>query len=460
MNCDGKHIVILGMGRSGLAAARLARARGAQVLLSDAAPAEKLRAVAESCDAEGIPWEAGGHDADALTQADFLIISPGIPTERGIVAQCAEAGVPIMGELEFASRFVATPLLAVTGTNGKTTTTELMAYILRQLGYRTALAGNNATPLSTIALENEKLDYIVVEVSSYQLETVETFHPRVATILNLSDDHLARHGTMATYAATKARLMAQQQDGDVVVLNEDDPIVRELKSPQRVRQRGFSLEHPVADGFWWDGTMLCVDDQTLIPTESLKIPGRHNIANTLAALTALEFLGLDGAELTRHAASFPGVAHRIELVAQMDGVAFYNDSKATNVDSLRVALLSFERPIVLIAGGQGKGAPYDSLASLVRERVKTLVVMGEDGPKIKAAFEHLVPVREAKHMADAVALAHAAASAGDVALLSPACASFDAYANFEARGDDFRACVKKLPASNTSGAKEESCAKK
>jgi len=460
MDLSGKNVLILGLGRSGLAAARLVRDRGGVPWLSDAAPVDRLAQAVAECAREGFTCETGGHSDDFVGRADLVVVSPGISAAVPPVARSRERGVPVLGELELASRFVDDPILAVTGTNGKTTVTELVAAVLRHAGKRVALAGNNDTPLSAHVLSGAAADLVVLEVSSYQLETVETLHPAVSAVLNLSPDHLARHGAMEEYGAAKARIMARQGAGDVAVLNADDPQVAAMRPPEGVRTRHFSMNGPVDDGFWWDGRALCNASGPVLETDRLRIPGRHNIANALAALTMVESLGLPLAALCEGVAAFPGVPHRIEYVCTRDGVAYYNDSKSTNVDSLRVALESFDAPVVLIAGGQGKGAPYDSVLPLVRERVRLLIAIGDEAPRLAEAFQGAAEVVEAGTMDRAVALARSRAALGDVVLLSPACASFDAYSGFEERGGHFKACVLASDDSTASGGKEVPCERK
>jgi len=462
----GKNVVLAGMGRSAVGAAKLLLARGARPFVSDSNDGPSLDAHRTALDALGVAYECGGHTLRRFEEADLVVLSPGVPPAIAPVAQARARGVPVLGELELAWRFCQSRVLAVTGTNGKTTATELLRAMIAACGRSVALAGNNNTPLSLAVLENPPPEFIVLEVSSYQLENVETFHPWVAAVLNLTPDHLGRHGTMEEYAAMKARIFAPQTRGDAAVVNWDDPRTAAMPVPGGVRRMAFSLTDRIKDGCWADGAIIRHGDEAVaaladnpLPskmgtdtsrskTRSLVsvpiLPGRHNLANVLAALTMMRAGGFDWEGVLAGLRQFRGVEHRIEHVVTCDGVDYYNDSKSTNVDSLRVALESFDRPVVLIAGGRGKGADYRVLRPLMRRMVKHMVTLGEDAPLLEAAFGDLAPAERAESMVAAVTRARAAASPGDVVLLSPGCASFDMYANFEERGRDFKQCVRTL----------------
>ncbi|MBX3176249.1 MAG: UDP-N-acetylmuramoyl-L-alanine--D-glutamate ligase [Candidatus Hydrogenedentes bacterium] len=440
MDLQGVPVTIVGLGRSAAAAAALLRAVGARPFVTDSAdtpPQAPWRAELEEL---GVPFETGGHTDRAWDAAGLVVLSPGVPPSIAPVQALRKRGVPVLGELELASRFARAPLLAVTGTNGKTTVTEMLRHILVEIGYRAALAGNNHTAFSSAVLADPSPDYFVLEVSSYQLETIETFRPYVGAVLNLTPDHLGRHGDLDGYAAAKARLFLNQQPGkDVAVLNGDDPRVRTMAVPEGVRHIHFQLEAVPETGLGWDGAGLVVDGQS-IPMRC-PLPGRHNLENALAALAVLHGAGLSIPDSIRALESFRGVAHRLEFAGSRGGIAFYNDSKSTNVDSLRVALEAFEQPVTLIAGGQGKGSSYTPLAPLVRARVRHLVALGEDGPVLARALSEAAPVTVVRDMAAAVAEAIARTPPGGTVLLSPGCASFDQYANFEERGAHFKALV-------------------
>lgn len=441
MRLRGRKVSVVGMGRSGLGAARLLLAEGANPFVTDCKNDATLTEYRKQLDSLDVAYEVGGHTDRAFADTSLVVLSPGVPPDLAPVNAARERGVPVLGELELSWRFCRSKVLAVTGTNGKTTTTELLRSMIAACGRSVALAGNNDTPLSLTVLQRPAPEFIVLEVSSYQLETVAQFHPWIASVLNLTPDHLGRHGTMEQYARIKARIFGQQGEGDVAVVNEDDLWTGEMTVPDDVRLLAFSIQRRVLDGLWVDGDVIRRRYTSVARLSDNPLPGRHNLSNVLAALTMMRAGGFPWEETIEGLRAFRAVEHRIEHVITLGGVAFYNDSKSTNIASLRVALESFTCPIVLIAGGRGKGSDYGVLRDLVRERVKKMITLGEDAPKLEEAFGDVAPVERAPSMAAAVEQAHAAAARGDVVLLSPGCASFDMYRNFEERGRDFKACV-------------------
>ncbi len=444
MNMRDQKVTVVGMGRSALGAVKLLLHHGADPFVTDASEGPALAPHVAALDALGVPHETGGHGPHAFADTALVIVSPGVPPSIPPLVAARSRGIPVMGELEYASRFLAGTLLAVTGTNGKTTVTELLRHLIEGCGRSVALAGNNDTPLSEVALLNPAPSYVVTEVSSYQLETCDTFHPHIATVLNLTPDHLGRHGDMETYGAVKARIFSRMAPGDVAVVNADDVRTRAMDVPPGVFRAAFSVNHPVGEGVYVADDGFHVQGRRVTSSTDNPLPGRHNRANVAAALTMARAAGLDWDRVVSALRTFRGVEHRIEPVLDADGVSWYNDSKSTNIDSLRVALESFERPIILLAGGRGKGSDYGVLRDLVARTVKALITLGEDAPLLEAAFGDLVKTSRAAGMAEAVTLARENAAPGDVVLLSPGCASFDRYANFEERGRDFKACVRRL----------------
>ena len=398
----------------------------------------------DQCTQLNIPVETGGHSDNVFQHADLIVLSPGVPPAAPKVLEAQQRGVPVVGELELAWCFCSAKGIAVTGTNGKTTVTALLRDMIAACGHSVALAGNNDTPLSTVALADQQPEWVVLEVSSYQLETVDQFHPDIACVLNVTPDHLSRHGSIETYAAVKGGIFRRQGSSDAAILNADDHLVASLPVPKNVRRFYFSLKGKGQDIFTADEANLYYGETPVATLADNPLPGKHNLANVLAALAIMRAGGFDWQCVLEGLRNFKGVEHRIEHVICLGGADYYNDSKATNIDSLRVALESFSRPIVLLAGGRGKGSDYEPLLPLVSERVKHLVVFGEDAPLIAAAFGKTVPVENAVSMMDAVRRAHGAANPGDVVLLSPACASFDMYDNFEARGRDYKDCLRRL----------------
>lgn len=436
MDLRGKKVTLVGLGRSAEAAARLLLRIGARPFATDAgAGSDAARAALAAL---GVPFETGGHSEAAFADTALVVVSPGVPAGIAPVAAARAAGVPVWGELELAARHCPARVIAVTGTNGKTTTTELLRAMIAACGHDAALAGNNATAYSDVALRPAPPAYAVIEVSSYQLETTDAFRPWIGAVLNLTPDHLARHGDMAGYAAAKARLFLRQGPGDTAVLNADDPRVAAMPTPGGVARVHFSLSRPVDDGLWLDGRSVRWRGDVAASLDDIPLPGRHNLENAFAALAIARAAGFAWDGVLAGLRAFRGVEHRIEPVTAFDGVRVFNDSKSTNIDSLRVALESFEGPVVLIAGGVGKGADYAPLAPLVRARVRRLVTIGDDAPKLEAAFAAQVAAERAASMEDAVRRAYAAARPGDVVLLSPGCASFDWYRDFEERGADFK----------------------
>jgi UDP-N-acetylmuramoylalanine--D-glutamate ligase len=444
MELHGKHIAIVGMGQTAVALARFVRAHGGIPFVSEQRDASHVAAPLAALRALQVDHECGGHDLARIRRADVVVPSPGVDPAVAAVAEACAAGVPVVSEMELVFPYCRSKILAVTGTNGKTTTTELLAALVRAAGRSVTLTGNNALPFSEAAIAEPAPEFMVLEVSSYQLDLVRTFRPNVGAVLNLAPDHLARHKTMEGYCGAKNRMFLQQADGNVAVVNADDPRVRAMIVPAGVTRRTFSVSTAQAQGLWLDGDVIRDGDEAIAMRGDSPLPGMHNGANILAALTMARAVGLDWTKTIAGLRAFTGVEHRIELVATIAGVDYVNDSKATNVDSLRVSLESFTRPVVLIAGGQGKGSPYEVLQPLVKKTVKALVTIGEDAPKLEAAFHEIVPTSRASGMDDAIARAAALAVDGDVVLLSPACASFDMYNNFEHRGRVFKEAVEEL----------------
>jgi UDP-N-acetylmuramoylalanine--D-glutamate ligase len=445
-----RNYFIFGAARSGLAAARLLKARGKNVAVFDEAPSEKLAEVRKQLEELRIPLLT----AYSLREWEVLVLSPGIPPTHPLVRKFEGAGCVICSEIEIGSAAAPAPILAITGTNGKTTVTHLTAHLFQCAGFSAPVAGNVGTPLCSVVTAPSLLSagaVISCEVSSYQLETIIRFRPAVACVLNVTPDHLDRYKTVDRYAEAKRRITLNQEAGDVLVLNADDPRCVAFAAGAKAEVWHFSIERPVERGaFIRDGAVVLSlgnPDAAIpvMPLTDIPLPGMHNVANVLAAVAMGVARGLDPAGMADAVRKFRAVPHRIEWVGRIGEVDYYNDSKATNLDSVEKALLSFTRPIVLIAGGRDKGAPWTVLNDLVKARVKGLVLIGEAAPIGLAAWGGLVPRTEmGKDMEDAVRRCRAIASPGDVVLLSPACASFDMYKNFEERGDHFRRLVQEM----------------
>ncbi len=443
MDLKGQKIVVVGLGRTALAVVKLLLHEGGKPFVTEARDAATVAEYTAELDSLGVPWECGGHTAKALQDAVMVVPSPGVPPRIAPIQQAAERGAQILSEMELAWHFCDARILAVTGTNGKTTTTELLRTLVAACGHEVILAGNNDMPFSAAVMAEPTPEYIVLEVSSYQLELASQFRPWIGAVLNLTPDHLGRHGTMEEYARVKARMFARQGEGDVAVINDDDGWTAVMPVPERAALWVFSLKERQADGLWLDEDLICHGEAQVAVVSDVCLPGRHNLENVLAALSMMRAGGFDWEKTLEGLRSFRGVEHRIEFVRDVEGVAFYNDSKSTNIDSLKVALESFEVPVVLIAGGEGKGADYGVLRELVGARVKRLITIGQDALLLEETFAPVTVVEGASDMADAVARAGRAAEASDVVLLSPACASFDMYDNFEHRGRVFKEIVQR-----------------
>jgi|WetSurMetagenome_2_1015567.scaffolds.fasta_scaffold00170_28 UDP-N-acetylmuramoylalanine--D-glutamate ligase len=438
---EGRRVGVAGLGKSGRAAARLLAGKGFTVIGYDDNPAVEP---CECCSENYI----GGGGFEALPTLEGIVLSPGIGPSAPIPAAAAAAGLPVIGEIELAFRNTQVPILAVTGSNGKTTTAEWTGFILRKAGLRAVVAGNVGYPFTAAVLDHPSLDWFVLEVSSYQLETIDKFRPAGAAVLNLTPDHLQRHGNMEGYRNAKARIFMNQHSEDLAILNADDPESAPLLGLARGIEGLFSLSRSVETGaFLEDGQIIQAwggERTALLPASGISIPGLHNVANALASICLAARTGIPGSAMLEGLKTFPGVAHRIERIRSLGGVEWVNDSKSTNQDSLRVALESFGARVILIAGGLSKGTDYGSLRALVAEKVRHLVLIGSAAEELAEAWEGAAPVTRAGDLARAVGVCRELAGPGDTVLLSPACASFDQYRNFEERGDHFRRLVEEL----------------
>jgi len=392
----------------------------------------------------GAMCEIGGHTDAAFAKCEIVIPSPGVPPRIGPIETAKKRGATVIGEVELASAYCASRIIAVTGTNGKTTVTELVRHMIGCCGGDAGIAGNNALPLSAAVMQDQQPEYLVVEVSSYALELVDTFHPWIAAVLNVSPDHLARHGSVEAYADVKERVFMNQGAGDFAVVNADDPVVAAMGERCAGQVVLFGLNDRLENGVWAGRQTIHWGDEVIAAVDDWPLPGKHNLANACAAMACLLPTGFDADGVVHGLRTFRGVEHRIEYVDTIDDVAYYNDSKATNIESLSVALDSFDTLVVLIAGGEGKGADYRILREKIRGHVRAMILIGEDAPLLDEAFGDVVATCRADSMGEAVKHARRYAEAGDVVLLSPACASFDMYVNFEERGRDFKECVAKL----------------
>jgi UDP-N-acetylmuramoylalanine--D-glutamate ligase len=441
----GKRVTVAGAARSGIAASRLLASRGAKVTLSDTRPqvseAEPLRQL-------GVELELGGHRTETFTNADLIVMSPGVPPAQPIIASARQRGVPVIGELELASRWLQGRVVAITGTKGKSTTTELTGRILEAAGFKVSVGGNIGSPLSAQVGDSTPQTVHVVEASSFQLEQIDTFHPWIAVLLNFSPDHLDRHPTVEAYAAAKARVFDNQDAGDWQVINADDPEVLRLSRRGKARTRFFAVQSELAsgtaieDGWIVDRTMT--QTTRLVPLDAIHLLGPHLVNDVMAAATVGAIAGAAPAAMTAAVESFQGLEHAMELVAEIGGVRFVNDSKATNVDAALHSIESFASGLVPIIGGRFKGGDLRLLREPLKKRARAVIAIGEAAPLVRDALAGAVDVREAASFEDAVKNAFALAQPNGVVLLAPACASFDMFRDYAERGRRFKEEVKKL----------------
>jgi UDP-N-acetylmuramoylalanine--D-glutamate ligase len=446
----GRRVAVVGLAKSGVAAARLLRTAGADVVGVDAKPLAALGREAAGLADLGVRLLTGAEDpAAAFARADLAVVSPGVPLDGPQLAAARAQRVPIIGELELGWRAMEADTTAITGTNGKTTTTALLGAVLAQQPRPVLVAGNIGTPLCAHALSFPADGLAVCEVSSFQLESTETFQPRVAVVLNITPDHLDRHGTLAAYVDAKARIFANQAPSDCAVLNADDEATRALGARVRAPVVWFSRRRELAHGVFvrggWIVARLNGHVEEICPLAEIFLRGQHNVENVLAAAACALWTGVPLGAIRTAIGRFRGVAHRIEWVRDLKGVQYYNDSKGTNVASTLRALESFSERIVLIAGGKGKGQAWGPLADAARGRVTHAVLIGEDAEPIGSALVSAgIPVTYCRSLQEAVDRARSLSTPGHVVLLSPACASFDMFDNFEHRGDVFKKLVERL----------------
>ncbi len=447
MELKGKKVLVVGLGKSGLAAAIFLRRRGAQVTVSDIRSAEALAKDIPALLEEGINVEAGGHGLLTFRRQDLIVVSPGVPLDTPELVQARNFGRPVIGELELAARFLKGKILAVTGSNGKTTTTSLLGEILEKAGMPTLVGGNIGVPVVALIDESTADTWSVLEVSSFQLESTEQFHPAIAVILNITPDHLDRHGSFENYALAKERIFAEQNEHDFCILNADNVRAASAARRSRAKVYWFSLEHLVDQGAWVDGGAILfrsapdAASETVMPLSSIPLKGEHNVENVLAAVCAARLAGASAESIRNAVEQFKAVEHRLEYVATLNGVEIYNDSKATNVDATAKAIAAFPGNIHLILGGKDKNSDYTELSELLRSRVKAVYTIGSAAAKIESQLRGVVSLHSCETLDKAVSAIAAAAHPGDVVLLAPACSSFDQFESYEHRGRVFKELV-------------------
>lgn len=449
MRFKNKKILIVGFGKSGRSAAEWLRLKGAEITISDRKslsdlPRDQVLQMREL----GIEFETGEHRPETFIQADLIVISPGVPLDIESLRAAREKGIPVMGEMQLALEHIDCPVIAVTGTNGKSTVTSLVGDMIAKSGAQVFVGGNIGTPLTDYLLERRPADYVVIEVSSFQLDIMDAFSPDIAIVLNITPDHLDRYETFDDYARAKLKIIAGQKEDQFAILNDDD----ESLSGIEPGGKGQVLRYGLEPG---KNRQACIEGERLIAhlpgqepcsfdLHRFSLPGSHNRGNLMAGVLAGLVLKLDRDGLQQTINEFKGLPHRLEWVRRIDGVDFYNDSKATNIDAALRAIRSFDRPVVLIAGGRHKGAGYYPLAQGARGLVKKAVLLGEAGKLLAESFSGVIPCALAGDMQEAVALAAAAAGPGDAVLLAPACSSFDMFRDYVHRGEVFKCIVERL----------------
>jgi UDP-N-acetylmuramoylalanine--D-glutamate ligase len=448
MNLANKRVLVVGLGKSGVASALFLQARGARVTVSDAKPQEQLGEDIPVLLDHGIAVETGGHGERTFRGQDLIVVSPGVPVDSPPLVQARSQGELVIGEIELASRFLPKNIVAITGSNGKTTTTTLAGEIVSASGFQALVGGNIGTPAISL-VEQAKADTVVVlEVSSFQLETIQTFRPKIAVVLNVTPDHLDRHRTFAAYTDAKARIFENQQADDFAVLNADDPTCVELAGRIRTQVFWFSRKEEVKQGAYVrDGRVFFRDakgQREVMLVSEIPLKGAHNVENVLAAVCAGALVGCEAGQIRTAVQRFKAVEHRLEYIATIRGVEYYNDSKATNVDATIKALESFPANVHLILGGKDKDSDYTQLNDLLRHRVKRVYTIGAAAGKIESQIEGAAEIDHAETLEKALQHAAASADAGDVVLLAPACASFDQFRNYEHRGRVFKEVVQAL----------------
>ncbi len=435
MDVAGKRITVFGMAKSGVATLELLKKHGAVVRASDMKTRESLPAF----DAEFVPQSAA-----ALEGCDLAVLSPGVPADLPIFKDAASRGVPVLGDVEAASWFLRGPILGITGANGKTTTTALAGHLLNTAGIACQVGGNIGTPLASMVATSRDNQWNVLELSSFQLETSETLHVRIAAVLNITPDHLDRHGTFENYAAMKARILRNQTSSDYAVLNMESAPAAALANQARGKVMWFNAGGESRPGFWRECDQLVADGTPFMPASEIRLRGRHNVENILAAACCTHLAGAPLERIREGVVTFPGVEHRIEYVRTVNGVEYYNDSKATNVDATVKALESFDKGLWVILGGKDKNSDYTTLKDLLRARAKAVLLIGAAAEKIASHLGDSVRLERCGDLKTALQFTHAAAQPGDTVLLAPACASFDQFTGYEQRGRVFKEIVREL----------------
>jgi len=447
MDVQGKRVLVVGLGKSGVASALFLQSRGARVTVSDAKSEEQLRSEIPALLDKGITVETGKHGERTFRDQDLIVVSPGVPNDVPQLVGARKNGTPVIGEIELAARYLQGEVIAITGSNGKTTTTTLTGEIIAAGGLQSLVGGNIGTPAITFVEQSTPKTWVVLEISSFQLETIETFRPHIAAILNITPDHLDRHGSMDAYIAAKARIFENQSEKNFAVLNMDDPTCVALGKSLKPQVFWFSRKQEVQQGaFVRNGKIIfrnAKSEREIMPSDEMTLKGAHNLENVLAAVAMGLLAGVEPAKVRQAVKDFKAVEHRLEYVATIKGVQYFNDSKATNVDATIKALESFPGNIHLVLGGKDKGSDYSVLNDLLKSRVKRVYTIGAAAQKIESQIAG-VDVTSAATLDVAVRKANEFAKPGDIVLLAPACASFDQFQSYEHRGRVFKEAVHAL----------------
>ena len=447
MDLKGKKVLVVGMARTGIAAAKFLKEKGSLVTTTEVKPKEEMKEAVEALRGMNVSEEWGGHQTETFLKQDLIVVSPGVDLNIEPVQKAIQHGVRVISEIELACRFIHVPIIAVTGTNGKTTTTLLIGEMLREDGKKVGVGGNVGEPLILFADGKDQWEVLVVEISSFQLEAIEDFRPRISVLLNITEDHLDRYPSYGDYIEAKVRIFANQNSGDLAILNRDDPIVMQFGEKVKAKKVLFSLKEKPGEGAFSNGQTISLrlgkkgEEYSLAKTP---LKGIHNVENMMASLTAARIFGCSKKSIQTVLDRFKGLEHRLEFVREIEGVRFYNDSKGTNVGSVVKSLLSFPEPVILIAGGKDKNGDLSPLKELIQKRVKHLILIGEAKERMNRELGKLTDTVMAKTMEEAVLLAHQKAKAGEVVLLSPACSSFDMFKDYKERGMVFKEAVKRL----------------
>ena len=447
MDLDGKKVLVVGLARTGIATAKFLQGKGSIVMTTETKPREEMREAIRALEKGDLPMEWGGHQTATFLKQDLIVVSPGVDLGIEPIQKAFDKGIPVISEIELAHHFIHVPIIAVTGTNGKTTTTLLVGEMLKEAGKKVGVGGNVGEPLILFADGADRWEVLVAEISSFQLEGIEDFRPRLSILLNITEDHLDRYAQYTDYVEAKSRIFKNQNSEDVAILNRDDPIVMKLGENVKAKKVLFGLKGVPDEGAFSNTQTIVLKLGEQVEEYSLAkspLKGVHNVENMMAALTAARIFGCSKEAVEAVLGRFEGLEHRLEFVRNLNGVRFYNNSKGTNVGSVVKSLESFPEPVILIAGGKDKNGDLSPLKGLVQSRVKRLILIGEAKERMATELGGLADTVTAKTLEDAVGLAYQTAMRGEVVLLSPACSSFDMFKDYKERGKAFKEAVKNL----------------